>query len=64
MSNLLLGVHIKVDQGLVNVLIKHHPTIGDISSPTDICFGDVKEIPKKGHLLTPVDARKGMISEL
>ena len=26
---------------------KHHPTIGDISSPTDICFGDV-QIPQKG----------------
>ena len=35
-------------QGLVNVPIKHHPT-GD-TSPTDMCFGDVKPNPKKGHL--------------
>ena len=35
------------------VPIKHHPTIGDISSPTDICFGDVKPIPKKGHVQNP-----------
>ena len=34
--------------------VSHHPTIGDISSPTGICFGDVKQIPKKGHLPTPV----------
>ena len=40
--------------GLVNVPIKHHPTIGDISSPTDICFGDVKPIPKKGHQSQPL----------
>ena len=25
---------------------------GDISSPIDICFGDVKPIPKKGHQTT------------
>ena len=34
-------------QGLVNVPIKHHPTI-------QIIEGDVKPIPKKGHLPTPV----------
>ena len=37
-------------KGLVNVPILSN--IGDISSPTDICFGDVKQIPKKGHLPT------------
>ena len=26
-----------------------------IESPTDICFGDVKQIPKMGHLPTPAD---------
>ena len=41
-------------QGLVNVPIKHHPTIGNVESPTDICFGDVKQIPKKGHLHQPL----------
>ena len=30
----------------------HHPTKKGISS-ADICFGDVKPIPKKGHLPTP-----------
>ena len=43
-----------IQQRLVNVLIEHHPTIGDISSPTDICFGDVKQIPKKGHQSQPL----------
>ena len=28
----------------------HHPTSGDVSSPTNICFGDVKQIPQlSGH---------------
>ena len=31
-------------QGLVNILIEHHPNIGYISSPTDTCFGGVKQI--------------------
>ena len=36
-----------------NVLIEHHPTIGDISSPTNPAEGDVKQITTKatkGHL--------------
>ena len=49
-------------QGLVNVPIKHHPTIGVISSPTDICFGDVKQIPKKGHL--PLGGSSHLVSGL
>ena len=46
-------VHL-ISQGLLNVPIEHHPTIGDISSPTDIWFGDVKKIPKKGHQSQPL----------
>ena len=44
-------------QGLVNVLIEeHHPTIGDISSQTDIWFGDVKHIPQlSGHQSQPLE---------
>ena len=38
--------------GLVDVPTKHHPTTWDISSPTDICSGDVKPIPKKVDLPT------------
>ena len=41
-------------QGLVYVLIEHHPHIGDISSPTDTCLGDVKQILRIGHLPNPV----------
>ena len=26
-----------------------------IFSPTDICFGDVKQIPKKGHQSQPLE---------
>ena len=41
-----------VHQGLVNVPIEHHPTIGDIISNR---YGKVMfKIPKKGHLPTPV----------
>ena len=40
---------------MVNVPTKHHPTSEDISSPTDIWFGDVQKIPKKGHLPTPAE---------
>ena len=29
--------------------VSHHSTKKGISFPTDMCFGDVKEIPKKGH---------------
>ena len=34
--------------------VSHHPTIGDSSSPTNICFSDVKPIPKKGHQSQPL----------
>ena len=37
----------------IDALIEHHPIIWNISSPTDIWFGDVKQIPKMGHLPTP-----------
>ena len=40
-----------VNQGLVNVQIEHHPSMGDIIS-NRYCFGDVKPIPKKGHFPT------------
>ena len=43
-----------VHQELVNVPTEHHPTIVDISSPTDISFGNVKQIPKKGHQSQPL----------
>ena len=33
--------------------VSHHPTIGEISSPTDMCFGDVKQIPQKGTFSNP-----------
>ena len=46
---------INLKQGLVNVPIKHHPTIGDISSPTDICFGDVQHPQKIPSIPTPVE---------
>ena len=39
-------------QGLVNVPIKHHPTIGDIISNRYLKV--MSKIPKKGHLPTPV----------
>ena len=42
-------------QGLVNVPIEHHSTIGDISSPRDICFGDVQN-HQNGRLPTPVSS--------
>ena len=35
--------------------VSHHPTIEDISSPTDIYFGDVKPNPQKlGHQSQPL----------
>ena len=34
--------------------VSHHPTKKGILHPTDICFGDVKQIPKKRYLPTPV----------
>ena len=34
--------------------VSHHPAIADISSPTNICFGDLKQIPKKGHQSQPL----------
>ena len=42
-----------VFQGLVNVLIKHHPTFWGYNLQ-QIFKGDVKQIPKKGDLPTPV----------
>ena len=30
----------------------HHPTIGDISSPTNTCFSDVNQIPVKQDIFT------------
>ena len=38
-------------QGLVNVLIEHHPTIGDII--TNKYLKVMFKIPKTGHLPTP-----------
>ena len=46
-----------LEQGLVNVLIEHHPDIGDIISNRYLEIGDVKQIPKMGHLPTPVEIR-------
>ena len=40
-------------QGLVNVLIEHHPNIGEISSPTDTCCSDVQNPKAMGHLPNP-----------
>ena len=44
-DDLIRGVPTSYPQGLVNVPVEHHPTVGHISSPTNICFGDVKQIP-------------------
>ena len=44
----------RFQQGLVNVPIEHHPTIGDISSPTDMAEGDVKQIPKSWDIYQPL----------
>ena len=33
--------------------VSHHRTRKGVSFPTDICFGDVKQILKRGHLPTP-----------
>ena len=44
-------------QGLVNVPIEHHPTIGDIISKRYLKV--MFKIPKKGYLPTP-DTRKGL----
>ena len=43
-----------IEQGLVNVLIEHHPTIGDIitNKYLEVMF----KIPKTGHLPTPVES--------
>ena len=41
------------NQGLVNVPIEHHPTIGDIISNKYLKV--MFKIAKKGHLLTPVE---------
>ena len=43
----------EADQGLVNVLIEHHPTIGDII--TNKYLKVMFKIPKTGHLPTPAD---------
>ena len=41
-----------INQGLVNVPIEHHPTIGDIKIPTDIASGDIQN-PQKGTFTNP-----------
>ena len=43
--------HIVDIQGLVNVPIEHHPTIGDVISNRYLKV--MFKIPKKGHLPTP-----------
>ena len=43
-------------QGLVNVPIEHHPTIGD--SIPNRCLKVMFKIPKKGHLPTPVSVAR------
>ena len=50
-SELQLKQHV-FQQGLVNVPIKHHPTIGDVISNRYLKV--MFKIPKKGHLPTPV----------
>ena len=47
----------RILQGLVNVLIEHHPNMGDIRN--QLLESDVKEIPKMGHLPNPVQWRTG-----
>jgi hypothetical protein len=42
-----------IEQGLVNVLVEHHPTIGDII--TNKYLKVMFKIPKTGHLPTPVE---------
>ena len=39
---------------MVNVPLKHHPTTGNTISNRYLCFGDVKQIPKKGHQSQPL----------
>ena len=39
--------------------VSHHPTIGDISSPTDVCFGDVQLNPPQ---LLPVKSPQMEVS--
>ena len=46
-----------VIQGLVNVLMFHITQLLGISSPTNTRYCDVKQIPKTGHLPTPVIVR-------
>ena len=49
----MTGTWMKHGQGLVNVLIEHHPTIGDIISNRYLKV--MFKIPKKGHL--PMDGK-------
>ena len=52
----VLDIYVSMYQGLVNVPIQHHPTIGDIISKRCGCFGDVKPIPNsRGHQSQPHD---------
>ena len=50
-------------QGLVNVLIENRATIGDISYPTDICFGDVQNPQLSGHQSQPLIWGYGVVLE-
>ena len=45
----IIAVAMLVYHRVLNVPIER-PTLGELISPTDICFGDVKQVPKKGHL--------------
>ena len=51
-----------------NVPIPHHPTIGDISSPTDmavyVIFGDVKPIPYLRTSIPTPDNNHGLFAAL
>ena len=41
--------------GVGNVLMKHHPNIGD--SPTDMAEGDVKQITKNRDIYQPLSLK-------
>ena len=46
---------LSTEQGLVNVPIEHHPSIGDIISNRYLKV--MFKIPKKGHLPTPAETQ-------
>ena len=39
--------------------VSHHPTLGDISSPTDICFGDLQNLQKGTSIPPPEWTQEG-----